>query len=78
MAALQNGVSRIGEPWGTGRFLQVAGLRYTYNPNRAAGPRILRAEALTRQGYFIIIIIIIIIILFGKIFISLKGRIELG
>jgi 5'-nucleotidase / UDP-sugar diphosphatase len=53
MAALQNSVSRIGESSGTGRFLQVAGLRYTYNANRPPGLRVLSAFAQTRAGTWV-------------------------
>jgi len=34
MAALENGVSQVEE--GAGRFPQVAGLKYTWDPNKAA------------------------------------------
>jgi 5'-nucleotidase / UDP-sugar diphosphatase len=51
MAALQNGVSRVGEATGTGRFLHPAGLRYVYNPTRAAGLRVLSVEVWTRGGW---------------------------
>ena len=38
VAALENGVSQIEE--GAGRFLQVAGLKYTFDPAAAAGARV--------------------------------------
>ena len=41
LAALENGVSRVAD--GSGRFPQVSGLSYAYDPNRAAGERITEA-----------------------------------
>ncbi len=38
LAALENGVSQIEE--GAGRFLQVAGLKYTFDPKAPAGARV--------------------------------------
>jgi len=40
--ALENGVSRIEDV--KGRFPQVAGLRYTFDPNKPAGSRIVKVE----------------------------------
>jgi 5'-nucleotidase len=40
--ALEHGVSTYGE--GGGRFLQVAGLRYTFDPKKPAGERVVKAE----------------------------------
>jgi len=54
VAALENGVSRahsaINE--GTGRFPQVAGLRYTWSPDKLPGERILRVEVKNADGSF--------------------------
>jgi 5'-nucleotidase/UDP-sugar diphosphatase len=38
VAALENGVSQVEE--GAGRFLQVAGLKYTFDPAQPAGSRV--------------------------------------
>ena len=38
VAALENGVSQVEE--GAGRFPQVAGLKYTFDPAKAAGARV--------------------------------------
>jgi 5'-nucleotidase len=40
--ALDNGVSRVDE--GAGRYPQVGGLRFVYNPSRPAGSRLSRVE----------------------------------
>jgi 5'-nucleotidase len=42
LAALENGVSQVEE--GAGRFPQVSGLRYTWNPSGEPGSRIVSAE----------------------------------
>jgi 2',3'-cyclic-nucleotide 2'-phosphodiesterase (5'-nucleotidase family) len=42
MAALENGVSQVEE--GAGRFPQVAGLRFTWNPAAEPGSRIVSVE----------------------------------
>jgi 5'-nucleotidase len=54
LAALEFGVSRADDPSneGTGRFLQVAGLRYEFDPNRAVGSRILSVEVLDENDQF--------------------------
>lgn len=43
LAALENGVSRVEEL--AGRFPQVSGMRYAYNPDNPVGRRIVRATA---------------------------------
>lgn len=50
IAALENGVSR----WENtdGRFAQVAGIRYSFDPERPAGHRILSAELKNPDGSF--------------------------
>ncbi|MCX7750709.1 MAG: 5'-nucleotidase C-terminal domain-containing protein [Candidatus Bipolaricaulota bacterium] len=49
LAALENGVSQVENV--AGRFPQVAGLRYTWDPTKPAGSRIVSAEVLTPDGY---------------------------
>lgn len=44
LAALENGVSQVEE--GAGRFPQVAGLRYSFDPKAPAGSRITSAEVM--------------------------------
>lgn len=53
-AALENGVSRAENPEneGTGRFAQVAGLRYTWNPNLPAGSRVVSVEVQNPDGTY--------------------------
>ncbi|GAB4538412.1 MAG: 5'-nucleotidase C-terminal domain-containing protein [Anaerolineae bacterium] len=53
-AALENGVSRAENPEneGTGRFAQVAGLRYTWNPDLPAGSRIVSVEVQNPDGTY--------------------------
>ena len=52
--ALENGVSRAenAENEGTGRFAQVAGLRYSWDPSRPVGERIISAEVRNTDGSF--------------------------
>jgi 5'-nucleotidase len=45
---LEHGVRAYGE--GQGAFLQTSGLRYSFDPGRAPGTRITRAEIRNRQG----------------------------
>ena len=54
LAALENGVSRAENPEneGTGRFLQVAGLRYTWDPSRPVGERIISVEVRNPDGTY--------------------------
>ncbi|NPA90708.1 MAG: multifunctional 2',3'-cyclic-nucleotide 2'-phosphodiesterase/5'-nucleotidase/3'-nucleotidase [Chloroflexi bacterium] len=53
-AALENGVSRAENPEneGTGRFLQVSGLRYTWDPTRPVGSRIVSVEVKNPDGTY--------------------------
>ena len=44
LAALENGVSRVGADSGTGRFLQVSGLRFSWDGSQEPGSRIVSAE----------------------------------
>jgi 5'-nucleotidase/UDP-sugar diphosphatase len=50
LAVLENGVSTIEE--GGGRFLQVSGLRYQFDPLKPAGSRIVSVEVLDSQGEY--------------------------
>lgn len=50
VAALENGVSQVEN--GAGRFPQVSGLRYTWNPAAAAGSRIVSVEVQAEDGTF--------------------------
>lgn len=52
LTALENGVSRAENPEneGTGRFLQVAGLRYTWDPSKPVGQRIVKVEVRNPDG----------------------------
>ena len=54
LAALENGVSRADGQTkeGTGRFLQVSGLRYRWNPRREAGARVLGVEVKQADGLY--------------------------
>jgi 5'-nucleotidase len=48
LATLENGVSRYGES-GNGRFLQLSGLRISFDPKRKKGERIVTAEVQTPE-----------------------------
>ncbi len=48
IAALENGVSRVEE--GAGRFPQVAGLKYQWNPDAKAGSRIVSVQLVDENG----------------------------
>ena len=50
IAALENGVSRAEE--GAGRFPQVAGMKYSWNPKADAGSRIVSVEVQQADGSF--------------------------
>ncbi len=50
LAALENGVSRIED--GAGRFPQVSGMRYTFDPAAEAGSRIVSVEVIGEDGSF--------------------------
>jgi 5'-nucleotidase len=53
-AALEHSVSRAENPEneGTGRFLQVAGLRYTWDGSQEAGSRLVSVEVLNADGEY--------------------------
>lgn len=48
-AALENGVSQVGE--GAGRFPQVAGLRFAFDPSRPLGDRVTQVEIAAGDGW---------------------------
>ena len=51
LAVLEHGLSRAGgETEGTGRFLQVAGVRLTWDPEQAPGQRLTKAEVTGQDG----------------------------
>ena len=54
LAVLENGVSRADNPEneGTGRFLQVAGLRYVWDPTQPEGQRIVSVEVRNPDGSY--------------------------
>lgn len=54
LAALENGVSRAEgrSREGTGRFLQVSGLRYRWDPGREAGSRVISVEVKQADGSY--------------------------
>ena len=49
LAALENGVSAVEE--GEGRFPQVAGLKYTFDPAKPAGARVSEVQVATSVGW---------------------------
>jgi 5'-nucleotidase len=51
ITALENGVSRVGGTSGTGRFPQVSGLRYSFDPGQEPGSRITSVEVLSGTQY---------------------------
>lgn len=54
LVALENGVSRAdsAKNEGTGRFLQVSGLRYSWNPERPVGSRVTAVEVRQSDGSY--------------------------
>ncbi|MBI4672132.1 MAG: 5'-nucleotidase C-terminal domain-containing protein [Chloroflexi bacterium] len=54
LVALENGVSRAENPGneGTGRFPQVAGMRYVWNPKQPVGSRIVSVEIKQADGSY--------------------------
>ncbi len=50
LLALENGVSRVGESSGTGRFPQVSGIRYTYDLSQPSLSRIVSVDVLGADG----------------------------
>lgn len=53
-AALEHSVSRAEDPGndGTGRFLQVSGIRFTWDPDQPVGSRIVSVEVDKGDGYY--------------------------
>ena len=51
ITALESGLSMFGGSSNTGRFPQVAGLRYTFNPLQPVGSRLISVEVKTQDGY---------------------------
>ena len=51
ISALEIGLSKYGASSGTGRFPQVAGLRYSFNPNMPIGSRLINVELKTETGF---------------------------
>jgi len=49
LSALENGVSQVAD--GAGRFPQVAGMRYTWDPEAEPGSRIVSVEIETDAGF---------------------------
>lgn len=52
LLALENGVSRVGEESGTGRFPQVSGMRFTFDSSQPSGSRIVSVEVEQPDGSF--------------------------
>lgn len=52
VAALENSVSRVQSEEGTGRFLQVSGLRYSWDGSQPVGRRIVEVEVLNVDGEY--------------------------
>ncbi len=50
--ALENGVSHVELTEGTGRFMQVSGLRYSWDGSREVGRRIVSVEVLNDEGEY--------------------------
>lgn len=49
--ALEHGLSRYTVESGRGRFLHVSGLRYTFDPAKPVGQRVVKVDALCDSGY---------------------------
>ena len=52
ITALENSVSRVGAAEGNGRFLQVSGLRFSWDGSQAVGRRIVNVEVLNERGEY--------------------------
>jgi len=53
LATLEHGVSALGMHEGSGRFLQVAGLRYVYDPAQPVGHRIVSVQIADAAGHLV-------------------------
>jgi 5'-nucleotidase len=51
ISAIESGLSKVGTTSGTGRFPQVAGLRYAFDPLQPVGSRLISVELQTETGY---------------------------
>jgi len=52
VASLETGVSRVGGKGGTGRFPQVSGIRYSFDPSLEPGSRIKSVEVMNAGGEY--------------------------
>jgi 5'-nucleotidase len=52
VAALENSVSRVESTEGTGRFLQVSGLRFSWDGSREVGRRVVSVDVLNADGEY--------------------------
>lgn len=52
VASLETGVSRVGGKGGSGRFPQVSGMRYQFDPTLETGSRIVSVEVMNADGEF--------------------------
>jgi 5'-nucleotidase len=52
IAAIEHGVSAVGADSGTGRFPQVSGIRYTFDPAQPVGSRVVSVEVMAEDGSF--------------------------
>ncbi len=50
LASLETGLSRVGGPSGTGRFPQVSGIRFEYDPAKEPGSRVVSASVVNSEG----------------------------
>jgi len=50
LASLESGLSRVGGPSGTGRFPQVSGIHFEYDPSKEPGSRVVSAAVLNSDG----------------------------
>ena len=50
LASLESGLSRVGGPSGTGRFPQVSGIHFEYDPAKEPGSRVVSVSVLNSEG----------------------------
>lgn len=50
LASLESGLSRVGGPGGTGRFPQVSGIKYEFDPSRKPGSRVVSVSVVNSEG----------------------------
>lgn len=53
LAAVENGLSRIGAPSGTGRFLQVSGMCYVWDGTQEVGSRVVSVGVQDESGAYV-------------------------